>query len=192
MAEAAEAAEMPEVVTTVPEASPRAADRMRRNRVLGLSLALAVFLADQLVKWVVVNIFQLKARESIELLPIFELRWVPNHGVSMGFLTAGSEGARWALVAMTAAISVFVGVWLWRERRRDDALALALVLGGAMGNIVDRLRLGYVVDYAHLHFGDISPFLVFNVGDAAITVGVLLLLVRALLTRERKTPLEDK
>ena len=89
---------------------------------LGLSLALAVFLADQLVKWVVVNIFQLKARGSIELLPIFELRWVPNHGVSMGFLTAGSEGARWALVAMTAAISVFVGVWLWRERRRDDAL----------------------------------------------------------------------
>jgi signal peptidase II len=185
-------AEAADMGTAVAAASPKASDQVRRNRVLGFSLAFAVFLLDQLVKWAVVNIFQLKARDSIELLPIFELRWVPNHGVSMGFLTADSEAARWALVAMTAAISVFVSVWLWRERRRDDALALALVLGGALGNILDRLRLGYVVDYAHLHFGDISPFLVFNVGDAAITVGVLLLLVRALLTRERKAPLEDK
>jgi signal peptidase II len=173
-------------------APPRTMDRQRRNRVLGFAVALAVFLLDQLVKWVVVNIFQLRARETIELLPIFELRWVPNHGVSMGFLTAGSEAERWALVAMTAAISVFVTLWLWRERRRDDAVALALVLGGALGNILDRLRLGYVVDYAHLHFGNVSPFLVFNVGDAAITIGVLLLLVRALLTRERKAPSEDK
>jgi len=185
-------AEMAEVGAAVPPAAPQATDRMRRNRAIGLSLAVAVFLADQLVKWTVVNIFQLKARGAIELLPVFELRWEPNYGVSLGFLTAGSESARWALVALTAAISVFVGVWLWRERRRDDALALALVLGGAMGNIVDRLRLGYVVDYAHLHFGDVSPFLVFNVGDTAITIGVLLLLVRALLTRERKTPQEDK
>jgi signal peptidase II len=187
MAEAVE-----NIVEAAPAASPKVIDRTRRNRVLGFSVALGVFLLDQLVKWVVVNIFQLKARETIELLPIFELRWVPNHGVSMGFLTAGSELQRWALVAMTLAISAFVSVWLWRERRRDDALALALVLGGAMGNIVDRLRLGFVVDYAHLHFGDISPFLVFNVGDAAITIGVLLLLVRALLTRERKAPSEDK
>jgi signal peptidase II len=93
---------------------------------------------------------------------------------------------------MTAAISAFVIVWLWRERRRDDTIALALVLGGALGNIFDRVRLGHVIDYAHLHFGEISPFLVFNLGDAAITVGVLLLLVRALLTRERKAPQEDK
>ena len=99
---------------------------------------------------------------------------------------------RWLLVALTAAIAVFVAVWLWREKRRDDAIALALVLGGALGNILDRVRLGYVVDYADLHFGDIHPFLVFNVGDAAITIGVLLLLVRALLTRDRKAPREEK
>ncbi|HEY0413532.1 MAG TPA: signal peptidase II [Allosphingosinicella sp.] len=176
----------------VAAASPAVTDRRRRNRVLGFSVAAGIFIVDQLVKWVVVNILQLRARETIELLPIFELRWVPNPGVSMGFLIAGSETERWALVATTAAISIFVTAWLWREQRRDDALALALVLGGALGNIVDRLRLGYVVDYLHLHFGDISPFLVFNVGDAAITIGVLLLLVRALLTRDRKAPLEDK
>jgi signal peptidase II len=175
-----------------PPAAPGTTDRQRRNRALGFSVALAVLLLDQLTKWVVTNIFQLEARGSIELLPIFEFRWVPNPGVSMGFLTAGSESARWALVAMTAAISVFVTYWLWRERRRDDTIALALVLGGALGNILDRVRLGHVVDFLHLHFGDVSPFLVFNVGDAAITIGVLLLLVRALLTRERKAPSEDK
>jgi signal peptidase II len=99
---------------------------------------------------------------------------------------------RWLLVALTAAISVFVIIWLWREKRRDDCIALGLVLGGALGNIIDRVRLGYVLDFADLHFGDVHPFLVFNVGDAAITIGVLLLLLRALLTRDPKTPREEK
>ena len=62
-----------------------------------------------------------------------------------------------------------------------------MILGGALGNIVDRTRMGYVLDYADLHFGAISPFLVFNVGDAAITIGVLLLIVRALFAREGKS-----
>jgi signal peptidase II len=167
------------------------AARVKRNRTIGLSVAAGIFLADQLVKWVVINILQLQQRQTIELLPIFDLKWVENRGVSMGLLTAGSDAARWGLVALTAAISIFVAAWLWREKRRDDALALSLVLGGALGNIVDRVRFGYVVDYADLHFGDISPFLVFNVADAAITIGVLLLLVRALLTREKAPPREE-
>ena len=163
-----------------------AADRLRvrRNRVLGLSIALAVFLLDQATKWVVTYVLQLEQQQLIEVAPIFDLRWVENRGVSMGFLTAGSETERWLLVALTAAISIFVTVWLWREKRREDAIALSFVLGGALGNILDRIRLGYVVDFADLHFGDIHPFLVFNVGDAAITIGVLLLLIRALLTRD--------
>ena len=66
-----------------------------------------------------------------------------------------------------------------------------MVLGGALGNIVDRVRLGYVVDYADLHFGEFRPFLVFNVADAAITIGVLLLLVRALLMRDGKPPKKE-
>ena len=98
--------------------------------------------------------------------------------------SAESDFGRWLLVAGTALIAGFVGWWLWREKRRDDSAALALILGGALGNIVDRARLGYVVDFADLHFGEWRPFLVFNVGDAAITIGVLLLLVRALLMRD--------
>ena len=68
---------------------------------------------------------------------------------------------------------------------RVDQLALAMVLGGALGNIVDRVRFGYVVDFADLHFGDFRPFLVFNVADAAISIGVVILLLRAFLIRER-------
>lgn len=167
-------------------------ERMKRNRIVGLSIALAVFLVDQAVKWVVTCPLQLPHRMTIDVLPFFKLRWLKNPGVSMGLLPADSELGRWLLVALTTAIAAFVTFWLWREKRRDDVVALSLVLGGALGNILDRIRLGYVIDYADLHFGDIRPFLVFNVGDAAITIGVLLLLVRALLTRERKVPEGEK
>jgi signal peptidase II len=170
----------------------RDTERTRKNRKLGLSVAALVFVVDQLLKWIVTYPLQLPHRLTIEVLPFFTLRWLKNTGVSMGLLNAGSEVGRWLLVALTCAIAAFVAFWMWREKRRDDAVALSLVLGGALGNILDRIRLGYVVDYADLHFGDIHPFLVFNVADAAITIGVLLLLVRALLTREPKAPKEEK
>ncbi len=159
---------------------------IRRNRAYGYVLALLVFALDQATKWVVTFPLQLNFRKEIEILPFFDLRWVENYGVSMGLLSASSETTRWLLVAMTLAIALFVAVWLWREKRRDDAWGLALVLGGALGNIVDRIRFGYVVDFMDLHFGEWRPFLVFNIADAAITIGVLLLLVRALLTRKEK------
>ena len=159
---------------------------VRRNRAYGFVLAFLVFLADQATKWVVIYPLQLEFRQVIEITGFFDLRWVENYGVSMGMLTASSDTGRWLLVAMTGAIATFVAVWLWREKRRDDAWGLALVLGGALGNIVDRIRFGHVVDFMDLHIGEWRPFLVFNVADAAITIGVLLLLVRALLTRKDK------
>lgn len=157
-----------------------------RYRTMGLAIAACVLAVDQLIKWVVAYPLQLRQRSEIELLSIFNLRWVQNYGVSMGFLTADGELGRWLLVGLTAAIAIGVLIWLWHEKRKDDAIALSLVLGGALGNILDRARYGYVLDFADLHFGEIRPFLVFNVGDAAITIGVLLLLVRALFTREAK------
>ena len=158
--------------------------RLKRTRSVGLVIAFLVFVLDQATKWVVAYPLQLEFRRSIEIVDFFNLTFVKNNGVSLGLLSANSEVGRWLLVAMTAAIAIFVGLWLWREKRRDDSTALALVLGGALGNILDRVRLGYVLDYADLHFGEWRPFLVFNVGDAAITIGVLLLLVRALLMRD--------
>lgn len=154
--------------------------------VAGLAIAAAVLVVDQIAKWVVtgpLGIDFLGAYRTI--LPIFDLRFTQNQGVSLGLLRAESEATRWLLVAFTAAIAAGVGVWMFRETKAADRAALALVLGGALGNIVDRVRFGYVVDFADLHFGEWRPFLIFNVADAAITIGVLILLARALLIREK-------
>ncbi len=160
---------------------------MKQVPIIGLAVAAIVFFADQATKFIVTDVLELDilAGRMIELLPIFRIRFVANEGVSLGLLTAGSDGARWALVALTGVIAAGVLVWMWRERNRQDRLALGLVLGGAAGNIIDRARLGYVVDFADLHFGEWSPFLVFNLADAAITIGVLVLLVRAILVRDK-------
>lgn len=159
-------------------------EALHTHRRLGLILAACVFALDQIVKYIITVPLQLRAVGQIEILPIFNLTWVENYGVSMGFLRADSEAMRWGLVALTLAISIGVVVWMWREKRRWDVLALGLVLGGALGNIVDRVRFGHVVDFADLHFGGFRPFLVFNVADAAITIGVLVLLLRALFVRD--------
>ena len=148
-------------------------------------LALGVFVLDQLVKWIMLGPLALREVGQIVLLPIFNFTYVENHGVSLGFLTADSNAERWLLVAVTAAIAIGVAVWILREKNRWDIVALALVLGGALGNILDRARLGYVVDFLDLHLGDFRPFMVFNVADAAITVGVVLLLARSLLLRDK-------
>lgn len=163
---------------------------VRHHRPLGFITAALIFLADQISKWIIINPIDLKARGAIELLPVFNLVWVENYGVSMGFLVVESAMERWLLVGLTGAIATAVTVWIWREKMRGDVFALGLVLGGAIGNILDRVRFGYVVDFLDLHFGEWHPFLVFNVADAAITIGVLLLVLRALLTREKKNSAE--
>ncbi len=166
---------------------------VKRHRLLGLSMAGFVLMFDQLVKYIVTIPLQLQSRgdEGLVFLPIFKLRWLENRGVSMGFFHASTDTMRWALVAMTCAIATFVAVWMWREKARADVIALGAVLGGALGNIIDRVRLGFVIDYADLHFGEWRPFLVFNLADAAITIGVLILLARALLLGEKGAKTES-
>jgi signal peptidase II len=155
------------------------------NRTAAYTAALAIFILDQLTKWIVSVPLALQARGQIEILPIFNLTWVENNGISLGLLNATTPTGRWMLVAMTAAIAIGVAWWIVKEEKRGDQLALSLVLGGALGNIVDRVRHGYVVDFADLHFGAFRPFLVFNVADAAISIGVVILLLRAFLVREK-------
>ena len=155
------------------------------NRTAAYVTALAIFIIDQLTKWIVSVPLALQARGQIELLPIFNLTWVENNGISLGLLNATTPTGRWMLIVMTAAIAIGVAWWIVREEKRGDQLALALVLGGALGNIVDRVRHGYVVDFADLHFGAFRPFLVFNVADAAISIGVVILLLRAFLVRDK-------
>ena len=156
------------------------------RHIAGLAFAAAIYALDQLIKWLMIGPLTLRQVEAIELLPFFDLRWTENTGVSLGLFTAQSETGRWILVGVTAAIAITVLIWLVRERARGDIFALALVLGGALGNITDRARFGYVIDYADLHFGTFRPFLIFNVADAAITIGVLIILARSLLSREKR------
>lgn len=155
----------------------------RRHRAFGLIVAVLVLLADQISKWLIMGPLALPQRGLIPIMPFFDLRWVENYGISMGFLVAGSNAERWILVGLTSAIAIGVIVWLWRETARIDVAALGLVLGGAVGNIADRTRLGYVADFLDPHIGDWHPFLVFNVADAAITIGVVILVARALFAR---------
>jgi signal peptidase II len=159
---------------------------MIRFRPLGFITALIIFAIDQATKYGITEVLDLDSLGAVRVVTeFFQLRFVANQGVSLGLLQAGSDTMRWGLVALTGAIAAGVLVWILRENNRQDQFALGLVLGGALGNIIDRVRLGYVVDFADLHFGDYRPFLVFNVADAAITIGVLVLLIRALLTRDK-------
>ena len=159
---------------------------LTRNRSHGLLFAALVFALDRLIKWLMISPLALREKGLIDLSSIFDLRWTENYGVSLGFLVAESDAMRWSLVALTAAIAITVLVWLLRSTQRIDILPLAMVLGGALGNIFDRVAYGYVVDYADLHFGEFRPFLIFNLADAAITVGVLLILARSFLSREKR------
>lgn len=152
----------------------------------GLAMALAVFVIDQFVKWLVTGPLGIReAGDTMELVPAFDLTFVANYGISLGLFPANSAGGTWALIAVTFVIACAVSWWMWKETERGDVLALGAVLGGALGNIVDRARLGYVVDYADLHFGTFRPFFIFNVADAAISIGALALVLRAFVIRRK-------
>ncbi|MBW8297215.1 signal peptidase II [Sphingopyxis sp.] len=151
----------------------------------GLLIAAFAFLLDQVTKWVIITPLSLEAKRVVEIVDIFDLRWAENCGISLSMFASCTDTTRWTLVAVTALVAGAVGIWMTREQAKGDVIALALILGGALGNIVDRVRYGYVVDFADLHFGDFRPFMIFNVADACITLGVLLLVARALLFGEK-------
>lgn len=155
---------------------------------IGYTIAALVFVADQLVKYWVTAVLDLRTRGVVGVIPGFDLTWVENTGVSMSLLRADGFAGRWLLVAATLAIATGVAVWISREANRTDTLALGLVLGGALGNIVDRVRFGYVVDFIHVYWHG-HHFYVFNVADAAITVGVIAMLARSVLAPRPPQPI---
>ncbi|QIG54301.1 signal peptidase II [Altererythrobacter sp. BO-6] len=160
-------------------------DLFTRNRLIGLAIAAVIFASDQFVKWLVIGPLQLRERYVIDLLPFFDLRYTENRGVSLGLFEATSAEMRWVLVGVTALIAIVVAVWMMRERLLGDIIGLGMILGGALGNIVDRTKFGYVIDYADFHIGDFRPFLIFNVADAAITIGVVIILARSFFVSEK-------
>lgn len=142
---------------------------------MGWLTALAVFVLDRLSKWWIVEVYDLPERGSVAVLPFFSLTMVWNQGISLGLFQADSDLGRWLLIGVTGAISLALAVWLARVETRLLAVAIGLVLGGAVGNIIDRLIYPGVADFFHFHaFG--ASFYVFNVADSAISIGVVLLL----------------
>ena len=164
-----------------------------RNRLLGLLLAAAVFAFDQWLKGYVGGPLGLRYEgDHLDLLPFFDFTRTHNYGISLGMLAATSPEMRWGLVALTGLIAAVVLVWLLRERKLGEMAGLALILGGAAGNIHDRIQYGWVIDYADFHIGGFRPFLIFNVADACITFGVLIILARALFMREKPARPQDE
>ncbi|MES1201143.1 MAG: signal peptidase II [Pseudomonadota bacterium] len=168
----------------------------------GLILAGIVFVLDQISKFFVLRAFGASALDclsrrthgfvpdcpSFEVSSIFHLSMVWNQGVSFGMLRADGDVGRWLLVLMSFVIAGLFGWWLRSAQRPLTAWALGLVIGGALGNVIDRIRFGAVADF--LNFGDfwISFPWVFNVADAGITVGAALLLLDFFIHGEEGRP----
>ena len=149
---------------------------MRQPRLVGAAVALLAFAADQASKLWLLRGFDLPGRSPVAVAPGVDLVMAWNRGVSYSLLTSDTDAGRWLLIAATCAASLALAVWLWRSRTAPTCVALGLLIGGAFGNLVDRIAYGAVVDFVSLHAGGFRWY-VFNGADCAITVGVVLLLL---------------
>jgi signal peptidase II len=150
-----------------------------------LWITLVVICLDQITKlWVQQALMPFQV---IEVLPIFNLILTFNEGAAFSFLSDAGGWQRWFFIALSSVVSLVLVIWLARLRSDEGWLAvgLALLLGGALGNLIDRIAYGHVVDFLDFHWGG-AHWPAFNVADSAITVGVLLLLLDTLIRRETR------
>jgi signal peptidase II len=150
-------------------------------------LSALVVIADQVSKNYIVGHFE--EFEVKTLLPVLDITLVHNVGAAFSFLASASGWQRWFFIVLACGVSIGIGAWLVRlpaNARKLTAAGLALVMGGAIGNVIDRFRLGSVVDFIHFHW-DRAYFPAFNVADSAITVGAAFLLLDALLDSKRSS-----
>ncbi len=151
----------------------------RRMLRLGLLFSLALVIADQITKWLVMA-YVLPDGKAVTLTGFLNLVVVWNRGVSFGMFAHDWGGAPWVLSALAVAIVALLCIWLTRAQRRLTAWAIGAVIGGAIGNVIDRARFGAVYDFVDLHYAG-WHWPAFNLADSAITVGVIVLLVDSLL-----------
>ncbi len=154
------------------------------GKTVWLGLSLAVIVLDQSSKWFMAS--HMAPFESLFVLPVFNITLLHNTGAAFSVLAGASGWQRWFFVALAAIVSGGISVWLARMPAAGDrwiAAGLALVAGGAVGNVIDRLMQGYVVDFLQFHWQN-WYFPAFNAADSAITLGAIVLLVDGLLRRE--------
>jgi signal peptidase II len=155
---------------------------------LGFLIAAVTFVLDQATKLCTLFVIDLPLREPIRLAPFLDLIVVWNRGISYGLFQQHTEFGRWLLILLSVAASLALSIWIKRTANRWLAASLALIVGGALGNVVDRLAYGAVFDFIHIHVGSFSWY-VFNVADAAIVAGVAGLLYDSfVLDRRRAGP----
>lgn len=153
----------------------------------GLRIAAITLILDQLSKWILLYEVDLQNVGPIAVTSFLNLSSVWNRGVSFGMLPANNELGRYALVGFALLIVVVLLIWLFRTRSRILAAAIGLVVGGALGNVADRLFYGAVYDFLDFHaFG--VHFYTFNIADAAISIGVMLLIFDSLFVAETPPP----
>jgi signal peptidase II len=155
-------------------------------RRLGVTVVLVVFLADQALKlWL---LFGLRLAETgpFAVTPFMNIVLAWNRGISYGLFQQHSDIGRWGLVVISIIAAIWLGRWMWREQRPLTVVSLALLVGGALGNGLDRAVYGAVVDFVHLHYGSFSWY-IFNIADAAIVVGVAGLLYESFRPDAEKT-----
>ena len=145
---------------------------------MGLALAAVLIVADQFTKWIILERVMVPPR-IIPVTDFFNLVLVWNRGVSFGLFSDGDPSQRWILIGVALAVTTALTVWLWRADRWPVALALGLVIGGALGNVIDRLRFGAVADFLDFHVAGFH-WPAFNLADSAITMGVVLLVLDSL------------
>lgn len=154
--------------------------KISRLAVTAFVFALIVVVLDQLTKAWVVSGLDLREMGRVNVLPpILNFTWVENRGVSFGLFGDGS--ARWMLSLFSIIVAGILGWWALRADRRLLITAIGLVMGGAIGNVIDRIRFGFVVDFIDFSGTRVFPW-VFNVADSAITIGVILLILDSLLS----------
>ena len=150
----------------------------------GLLAALLMLIADQASKWWVLDVLRLPERGQVPVLPVLSLTMVWNQGVTFGLFHQTGAWGPWLLAGMALAVVAALAVWLRRAESALVAASLGAIGGGAVGNVIDRLRFGAVVDFLHAHaFG--WSWYVFNVADAAIVCGVGVLVLDGLRPRTR-------
>lgn len=160
----------------------------KRHLRLGLVVAVVAFLLDQASKlWFVDHLKLAEIEGGIEVFPVFKLVMVWNYGVSFGMFSNGDDASRrWILIGIAAIITLFMLIWLWKSRDRVLSLGLGLVIGGAIGNVVDRLRWGAVADFFYFHYEE-WYWPAFNIADSAIFIGVVLLCWDSIVNPEKTT-----